>query len=246
MKNVSADNMSIAELDAAIARLDAAISEINERLEKTAVTEKTAKASSRTAGKKIAYATTLMSVLVISFVVCTYAYFVASDSSEGNKISTGILQVTLYDITDPTATRHPDDSTAILIFPGYSVSKQVYATNNGTGSVYVRAQISSTLTLDEAYAAHESEIDMSLITYELDLENWTEQGGYYYYNAPVAAGDSTTSLFSAVNFSETMGNIYKDSTIKINVLLEAVQSENNGDSVFSAEGWTSLDEGGAP
>ena len=43
-----------------------------------------------------------------------------------------------------------------------------------------------------------------------------------------------------------MGNIYKDSKISVKVLLEVVQSNGNGATVFDAVGWTSATEGGAP
>ena len=38
---------------------------------------------------------------------------------------------------------------------------------------------------------------------------------------------------------------FKDSTIKVKILLEVVQANNNGDTVFDAVGWSSAEEGGS-
>ena len=53
-------------------------------------------------------------------------------------------------------------------------------------------------------------------------------------------------MLQSINFSEQMGNIYKDSTIKVDILIEIVQSNNNGETVFDAVGWSSAEEGGTP
>jgi hypothetical protein len=69
--------------------------------------------------------------------------------------------------------------------------------------------------------------------------------GYYYYNNPIGYKEATTNLISNVIFSTEMGNIYKDSTIKVTIMLESVQANNNGNSVFDAMGWAPAQEGGA-
>ena len=235
-----------AELDERIAKLDETIAKISAKLEAQAEAKAPAP-KAKDNGLRIKAVITMATtfILVISLAVCTYAYFVATTTSSGNIISTGRAAVTLHNTTDPS---YPSDpiSGAIFIMPGYSVGKNVYAENNGVYPLYVRAKIESTITLNERYADHQSEIDKSLVSYSIDLDNWTERDGYYYYNTSIGAAETTTNLLSSVDFSTEMGNIYKDSTIKVTILLESVQSNGNGNTVFDAVGWSSAEEGGTP
>ena len=234
------------DLNERIAKLDEAIAKISAKVESQAqATTNTVATTDNKFRIKIALTMATTFILLVSLVVCTYAYFVATTSSSGNIISTGRSAIILHDTTDPSFPSDPI-SGAIFIMPGYSVEKNVYAENHGVYSLYVRAKIDSVITLNERYADHQDEIDMSLVTYSFDTENWTERDGYYYYNIAIGAAETTTSLFASVDFSTAMGNIYKDSTIKVNVLLEAVQSNGNGDTVFDAVGWASVGEGGTP
>ena len=82
------------------------------------------------------------------------------------------------------------------------------------------------------------EVDLDLITLSLNLEDWTLGGdGYYYYNQPLMPGQVTEPLFYSVSFSPSMDNIYQGSTVRLKVKAYGVQSENNGESAFSALGW---------
>ena len=242
---LSAKEINAQELDEAIERLNSEISRMNERLEERSAHSAKSDLASQCLKSKIIITMVATGLLLISLAVCTYAYFVATTTSGGNIISTGYADVTLYDVTDSAYLPDPGVRDAISIFPGTVVSKTVYAKNNGAYPVYIRAKIEDTITLAAKYAEHQDEIDLSLVTYDLDLDNWTKHNGYYYYNTPIVHGESTTLLLSQVKFSEEIGNIYKDSTIVVKVTLEAVQSNNNGATVFDAVGWTSTGEGGA-
>lgn len=239
----NANDKTTESIDDRIAKLDEAIARLSEKLEKKPEPQ-TSDTNSVYDKFKVKILITMVTtfIMILSLAVCTYAYFVSTVSSEGNRIVTGKSAVTLHDYTDPLYPSAPNG--AISIMPGYSVGKSVYAENNGAYSVYIRAKIEDVITLNVRYADHEDEIDMSLVTYSIDTENWTERDGYYYYNTPIKAGEATTSLFASVDFSTAMGNIYKDSTIKVKILLEAVQSSGNGDTVFDAVGWASAEEGG--
>lgn len=232
------------EIDSKIAQLDSALTQMNERLKTVNENSAKNKAYSSTLERKMHIAIISIALLLISTVVCSYAYFVDTTFSGGNTITTARSDVTLYDITDPSHLPDPSNPDFISILPGTEVSKTVYIKNNGSTPVYVRAKIAENITLDAKYADHQSEIDLSLVSYNIDYGNWTELDGYYYFNTPVGNGESTTSLFSQVKFSEQMGNIYKDSKIFVKVMLEVVQSNGNGETVFDAIGWTSAEEGG--
>ena len=248
MKKLLDENSSNAELDAAIARLDDTIAKMSERLEQNAASSTKFASTSLGIRKKMIATLVAASVFLLSLTLCTYAYFTSSAILGGNQIASGYANVTLYNVTDTSSL--PDsgiggDSSAIPILPGYRVEKDVYAKNSGGVPVYIRARINSVITLNERYSEYQDQIDMSLVIFDIDYENWTELDGYYYYNTALGALDSTTNLLSAITFSESMGNIYKDSTIKVTILLETVQANGNGASVFDASGWTSAEEGGA-
>ena len=229
-----------------IARLDETIEKMSKRLEELSSTKQKPKASNDAMAKKLVATMAAMFVLIFSLAVCTYAYFVSTVSLDDNIISTGSAGVILVNTTDPSYPTDPNDNNSYLIFPGYRVAKNVYAENVGLYPLYVRVKLVSDITLNERYANRAAEIDLSLVTYSIDLDNWTERDGYYYYNVPINSGEKTTNLLESINFSEQMGNIYKDSKIKVEITIEVVQSNNNNDSVFNADGWTSVEEGGTP
>ena len=242
----TADATKEQDINEAIARLDETIEKMSKRLEELSNTNPTHKATNDSLSKKLVATIVATFVLIFSLAVCTYAYFVSTTSFERNLISTGSVGVMLVNTTDPSYPTVPGDNNAYPIYPGYRVAKDVYAENIGLYPLYVRATLSSSITLNERYSDHANEIDPSLVTYSIDFDNWTERGGYYYYNVPLKSGERTTSLFDSIDFSEQMGNIYKDSNIKVYITLEVVQSNNNGETVFDAYGWTSVEEGGTP
>ena len=243
-KELSTKDMSISDIEAAIAELDSAILRMNESIEAKEAPTKVSLKSFRGIRRKIALAALSITFAVVSLAVCTLAYFTSSTNSSGNTIVAAASKVTLYDAASPSL---PGGEITINEFsPGQEINRSVYAKNEGAYPIYVRAKISSTITLDERYAEHQDEVDPSLISYNIDDENWTMRDGYYYYNSKVGHNQSTTNLLSTIRFSHEMGNIYKDSTVKVKIRLETVQASNNGETVFDAEGWASAGQGGTP
>ena len=54
---------------------------------------------------------------------------------------------------------------------------------------------------------------------------------------PLAKGDTTEALFEQVTFAKTMGNAFQKSTVKFSLFVQAVQTANNGNEVWEADGW---------
>ena len=239
--NLQNGSVSEQELNERIAKLDKQMEAMSKRLNELSTQPKKTNAQSPL-NKKLVATMCATFALIFSLSICSYAYFVSTTSSGGNIISTGYASVILHNETDPS---YPTQGDTYMIYPGYSVGKSVYVENIGAYPIYVRAKIVGSINLNERYASHEDEIDLSLINYSIDYDNWTERDGYYYFNTAVISGKSTTNLLSSVDFSNQMGNIYKDSTIKVKILLEVVQANNNGDTVFDAVGWSSAEEGGS-
>ena len=187
-----------------------------------------------------------MAAVVTSFVCGTLAYFTDTVSSSDNSIiiSTGRASAELLDVTLPYGSSEPVSGEAIGIFPGYVISKTVTVKNTGAYPLWVRVRISYDITLDERYADMQGSIDKSLVSLNVNTESWTLRDGYYYYSRPLPFGETSPELMTAVSFSSDMGNMYKDSTVTFDIVMEVVQSNNNGTSVFDAVGWTQSEEGG--
>ena len=251
--NAKAEKAQLEEIDIAIAlaKIDLAIAQTKEDMSRATVALETATGRVSAGMKKRLIATIVaMSLLISTFVLCTFAYFTASTSSQSNHITTGTADVTLFNSAGSSATPGPDGSIpdtsdSYTFFPGKAFAKEVYAKNNGAYPLYIRAKIDTAITLAEKYSEHSDKIDLSLVIFNIDTDNWTEKNGFYYYNKPIYNGETTAALFTEVKFSDDIGNFYKDSTVKVDVLLEAVQANNNGQTVFEAVGWASSETGGA-
>ena len=83
----------------------------------------------------------------------------------------------------------------------------------------------------------EGDVDLSLVSFDVNREYWTEQDGYYYYNAELKPGAVTEPLFASVSFDPGMGNLYQNSTATVSVIAQATQVVHNGGSALEAAGW---------
>ena len=186
-------------------------------------------------------------VCVIAFIVTTVIIFSAqtvayySDSVEGNIISiTGSnLSGELIEITYPSDGSEPIvGHTPIKIIPGLTVKKSVTVKNTGDLSMYLRLTVDKEFNLSAENAG--KDVDPSLVDLKINTEYWELRDGFYYYKHPVSEGMSTEPLFTEVNFSSKMGNTYTNSTITLRIKAYATQADNNGATVFDAQGWPAI------
>ncbi len=175
-------------------------------------------------------ATALLGALVMG---SSIAYFTAKDTAR-NVITTGSVAIKLHEtmINEDGETVPFED--AIGVMPGDQVSKIVEVENTGGQDAWIRVSVEKEIQLAEGVSG---EPDTSLVTFDLNEEDWTEQDGYYYYNKKLSAGEKTEPLFTQVSFAKEMGNLYQDSKAIVNVEAYATQVANNGDTVFEAAGW---------
>ena len=164
----------------------------------------------------------------------TVAYFTAEDTAT-NVIIAGNVRIELQEtaVSEDGGDPVPFED-LIGVMPGAEVSKIVEVKNTGDKTAYIRIQLEKKLALAEGATG---ETDPSLIGLNIDTESWTEKDGYYYYNEPLAAGQTTKPLFTAVAFSKNMSDLYQNSKATISVKASAVQTDNNGDSALEAAGW---------
>lgn len=163
----------------------------------------------------------------------TLSYFTASDVAH-NVITSGLVDIEVREWADEARTQEFPEDGVDRVMPGTSVTKIVEAENVGTNAVWVRIRADKAIELAEGRTG---EIDLSLLAMDIDTEHWTEQDGWYYYLAPLEAGETTVPLFTSVTFAADMGNTYQGCTATVDVTVQAVQTANNGTSALDAAGW---------
>lgn len=167
----------------------------------------------------------------------TLAYYTTSDAAR-NVITSGSVEINVVEqqLVNGTLQSYPNQP--IQVMPAATVSKIVSVQSTGQAA-WIRANY--TLTVYDA-AGKEMEIPADelakVIVINTDTTNWTLKDGWWYYGTALKNGETTTPLFESVTFSgPNMDNKYQGSTVEINVIAEAVQKANNGDTVEEALGW---------
>lgn len=181
--------------------------------------------------KRSVIAVTLM--LAMFLIGGTLSYFTADDIAH-NVIAAGDFDIDLLEWADLDETiPFPDDGIEGAM-PGDKIIKVVKVENTADSDAWIRVKVEKEIILPDGVAGNP---DTDLIVLDIDTEHWTYQDGWYYYNDILAPGEETEPLFTTVNISENMGNMYKNSTINIDVTAQGVQVANNGTSALTATGW---------
>lgn len=190
----------------------------------------------------------ILSALVIcvaTLAAGTLAYFNAEGTAH-NVITSGGVGIQLIEKTKSgdTLVDFPEDGLSGIL-PGTSASKIVSVENTGSADAWIRVKVEMTITGSDREALPleigGADSVIPVITFTPG-ESWTlGEDGYYYYNAAVASGKSTETLFEEVYFAAQMGNEYQNCTANLVVTAQAVQTANNGDSALTAAGWPAED-----
>lgn len=168
----------------------------------------------------------------------TLAYFTASETAH-NVITSGGVAIQLHEFSERGNEELVPWQDVDGVMPGAEISKIVTVENTGASDAWVRVKVDKTIILADGDKGNPEMM-------KLDIKEafWTEQGGYYYYNKPLAPGETTPPLFTIVTFDPKMGNEYQGSTAHIDVKADAVQVANNpveGNNVLDAQGWPKED-----
>ena len=181
----------------------------------------------------------VIALLVICLAIAAYgtsAYFTHEQTST-NVITSGSIQVELQEWSDTgSGLVSFEDMEGVL--PGTEVSKIVQVKNIGGQAAWIRISTEKAIHLADGV---EGEVDLSLISYDLNTDFWTEKDGFYYYNTILQPSKVTEPLFTKVSFSATMSNIYQNSKAVIDVTAQATQVANNGTSALDAAGWSTTE-----
>ena len=162
----------------------------------------------------------------------TLAYF-TTKAVVHNVITSGAVGITLKETMLDDKGKEIPFVNQDGVMPGDGVSKIVRVQNDDEPA-WIRIRVTEKINKNE-----DSE-DVISINYNLGTAptQWTKSGDWFYYNKPLAKGESTDPLFKYVDFSGSgMDNDYQNATIEIGVEAQAVQSANNGTKVLEATGW---------
>lgn len=180
---------------------------------------------------------TILAVFAICLSLLAYgtiAYFTAEDQAH-NVITTGNIEIELKEWADAEKTTPFPENGIDDVMPGAEVTKIVEVTNTGENAAWIRVRVNKAMELEEGVT---DEPDMDLIGLDINEEKWTlGEDGMYYYKEALEPGETTEPLFTQVAFDESMGNIYQNATLEIDVKAYATQVANNGTSALDATGW---------
>lgn len=164
----------------------------------------------------------------------TTAYFSYEDTAT-NVITAGDIKIELQEWAIPDTGGDPVPFEDVIdVQPGVEVSKIVQVKNTGSQSAWIRISLEKSIRLAEGV---NGEADLSLISYDLNTDFWTEKDGHFYYNKTLSSNETTEPLFTKVIFSPSMSNVYQHSQALIKVNAQATQVTHNGETAFDAAGW---------
>lgn len=183
--------------------------------------------------KIMAIATSLLTIGLIFGAYHTSAYYTAEERAH-NVITSGDIDIDLVEMMESEDGSIVPFENQEGVMPGVAVSKIVTVKNIGGQPAFIRIRLDQLITLADGT---ESDIDSSLVSCNLNTENWTEKDGYYYYNDILNPSEETEPLFTEVTLSGKMGNIYQSSKFELIVYAQATQVANNGENALDALGW---------
>lgn len=179
--------------------------------------------------KKKLLTLSLIVICVAILAAGTLAYF-SDDATAHNVITTGGVDIELVETGEDGKPFPEEGITGVM--PGQTVTKVVTVDNIGPADAWIRLEADL-----EVLGADGKPLDDAPVTMNLGPK-WTEKDGYYYYKFALAPGQSTDAFITGVTFSgPDMDNEYQNCTVNLDITAYAVQVDNNGDTVWQAQGW---------
>lgn len=208
--------------------------------------------------KKNKIALLITSVLIISVVGMTAAWYSSSDELTNKFSASGVSTDDSEDgvkvkeneeWTDEDEDNVYENEEAKNIVPGTEVNKDVQAVNTATYKSFIRMKISAKFTKTplsnvaiDTLNEHKEYLELQYAnltdTTTLEKEKWVDGGdGYYYYLAVVDPDGITEKLLDSVTLSLLADNRYKNSEFEVVVEAEGIQASNHA----AGNEWLSAD-----
>ena len=160
----------------------------------------------------------------------TAANFVVEETAY-NVITTGCLFMELVEET--TGGQPWPEEGFDNVIPGKTIDKIAKVQNKGAVPFFCKVRVTGTVKAFDG-----TDLPYDYVSLDFDTEHWIQKGEFYYYHRILYPGETTEPLFTKVSFDPLMGNEYMRSKVNINVLAQAVQSDNNGTDPLEALGWS--------
>ena len=175
-----------------------------------------------------------IAVIVALSAYGSIAYFTVEDTAR-NVITAGNVKIELQEtMLTPDGENIVPFEDQIGVMPGCEVSKIVRVKNTGEQPSWIRVSVEKAIELAEGV---EGEVDLSLVSFDLNTKKWIERDSFFYYTEVLEPGQTTEPLFTSVAFSKTMSNLYQDGHAILTVCAYGVQTVHNGNAVLEAAGW---------
>lgn len=164
----------------------------------------------------------------------TLAYFSRTVVTH-NVITSGEIDVSVHEQV-PEGTEIRDQENKLTgyqvtgVMPDKTVEKVVWVTNDAQQPAWIRVQLTNTIRNKTGSELDNTQNGVDMVQYLQDAAHeskWKLIDGWYYYTEPLSPGAKTVPVLDAVYFAKQMGNDYKESTIDLKVVVQAVQSKNN-------------------
>lgn len=165
----------------------------------------------------------LIGILVVSLVallaVGTWAWFTAQAVPVVNTFTAGTVEISINDEYQEVTNWNPGDTT----------DKKVSVKNVGTKCAYVRVKLTPEWgALNDQGEFVGSTLATSNVTLNLNGNDWTKSGDWYYYNYSLPKEGTTELLLNSVTLvGGDTGNDYQGKVFRITVVADAVQCTNN-------------------
>ena len=147
----------------------------------------------------------------------TLAYYTSADTAR-NVITSGSVKVDLIQQQMVDGVLEPYTDELVKIMPGTTVSK-IVSVQNTEKPAWIRVRLQIILQDADGNEMQIPEEDLaSVIIIEPDNTGWSYRDGWWYYNAPVETGETTSPLFETVSFSAVnMDNRYQGCTVIMSI-----------------------------
>lgn len=184
--------------------------------------------------KKQLLALALIIVVLAVGASSTLAYFTTRYTADNVISVSGVSVAIVETILGENGDIEEYPTEPVEVMPATTASKIVRVMNDGPESIWVRVKVGAKFTDAEGNPFSDSDGDVEYVSVNYNTTVSSTVGywelkadGYYYYSKILAPNDSSTPIFTEVEFSPSMGNEYMDSTLTIDIYASAVQSANN-------------------
>ena len=175
----------------------------------------------------------LLFVILFGSLSLTFTYYVMEENTK-SVITFGNLKLQLEELTFKNGEYvKVNDNDSIDITNEKILSRIVKVKNVGKNPFYLRLKLNFS-----GQSKNNSVVDgNNLINIDIN-ENWEKKGEYYYYKKALNPKEETTELMKEIKFdNKKILKNYQGSKFKLEIIAEAVQSENNATNVLEATGW---------